>query len=571
MSRGTRSQFLKFVLLIAINFAGLSAFAATIGSPNTVTADALVSRPSTTPCVVQLFQNQMFADFSPKPFSYAAPSACPGPWAKVIFEADFSVTAGRQFDRTANIWIGGANIYFGTTAEPSHTVSPQWHVERDLTDYSSLLTTATSGEADLGNLVDATYTGVIFGTAQILFYPTDGFNFAPPTPDRVLPLAAGPTGKTVALFTTTDQLTQTFSLPTNVERAYLDVYAQSQSSDEFWYTCVPNDVAGPLQSCPGTAFREAEVTLDGQSAGVAPVYPWVYTGGIDPYLWRPIPGVQTLEFVPYRVDLTPFAGILSNGQPHQVAVNVYNADGYFSATASLLLFLDSGSTQVTGAVTQNSIGSGPNPAVTENLVTDPSGNITGTVGVVSARRFTVSGYVDTSHGRITTKVLQNIQFSNQQRFSITAALYKQHISQNTTIHTSTSVTNLEGSHTYTQSLFWPLSVDIGFQSLPNGNFSQFASVKQNYRKDDTETGDDLHAANGVHRTDEEPSFTSTLTNAVAAADTLVFDPSFNLIAHKGQHSSQAYFSKDSDGNCYSRQLTAVNDLLASVTDGVGCP
>jgi hypothetical protein len=48
--------------------------------------------------------------------------------------------------------------------------------------------------------------------------------------------------------------------------------------------------------------------------------------------------VHTLNFEPYRVDLTPFASILSNGQQHAVAVNVYNADQYFSATATLLLY-----------------------------------------------------------------------------------------------------------------------------------------------------------------------------------------------------------------------------------------
>src|SRR5437879_2848757 len=73
------------------------------------------------------------------------------------------------------------------------------------------------------------------------------------------------------LFKPTDQLATTFTLPQNVERAYLDVIAQSQSNDEFWYTCVPNDVTGELQSCGATAFRETEVTVDGQPAGVAPV------------------------------------------------------------------------------------------------------------------------------------------------------------------------------------------------------------------------------------------------------------------------------------------------------------
>ena len=43
---------------------------------------------------------------------------CPGPWAKVVFTADFTVTAGRQFDRTAAFYLGHASIFYGTTAEP---------------------------------------------------------------------------------------------------------------------------------------------------------------------------------------------------------------------------------------------------------------------------------------------------------------------------------------------------------------------------------------------------------------------------------------------------------------------
>jgi hypothetical protein len=73
-----------------------------IGSSNPVTAEPSVPRPHTKPCVVQLFQNLEFADYNTKAFSYTPPAACPGPWAKIVFTADFTVTAGRQFDRTAS-------------------------------------------------------------------------------------------------------------------------------------------------------------------------------------------------------------------------------------------------------------------------------------------------------------------------------------------------------------------------------------------------------------------------------------------------------------------------------------
>ena len=76
-------------------------------------------------------------------------------------------------------------------------------------------------------------------------------------------------------------------------------------------------------------LSRGQVTIDGIYVGVAPIYPWIYTGGIDPGLWRPTPGIQTLSFEPYRVDLTPYAAWLSDGQPHRVAVRVFNAQSVF--------------------------------------------------------------------------------------------------------------------------------------------------------------------------------------------------------------------------------------------------
>jgi hypothetical protein len=90
-----------------------------IGSSNTVYADPYVSRPKTTPCIVQLFTNVAFENFSPYDFQYTPPANCAAPWQKVVFTADIYVTKGIQYDRTANIWIGPTNIYFGTTSEPS--------------------------------------------------------------------------------------------------------------------------------------------------------------------------------------------------------------------------------------------------------------------------------------------------------------------------------------------------------------------------------------------------------------------------------------------------------------------
>ena len=102
-----------------------------VGSSNPATAEPSVTRPNTKPCVVPLLSNVPFENFNGAPLSYAPPAACPGPWAKVVLTADFTVTAGLQYDRSAWFYLNGVNIFYGTTAEPRSKLSPSWHIERD--------------------------------------------------------------------------------------------------------------------------------------------------------------------------------------------------------------------------------------------------------------------------------------------------------------------------------------------------------------------------------------------------------------------------------------------------------
>ena len=148
--------------------------------------------------------------------------------------------------------------------------------------------------------------------------------------------------------------------------------------------------------------------------------------------------MQTLDFTPYRVDLTPFAGALSDGQPHTIAVSVFNANNFFATTASLLLFLDHRATRVTGAVTVDTLAAAPSPTVTPAITTAADGAISGTVNVEANRRFRIVGFANTSHGRVTTEVTGDLRFANRQRFDITATLYRQRIAQTTSVLTRTS-------------------------------------------------------------------------------------------------------------------------------------
>jgi hypothetical protein len=540
---------LLLVVTVLIPFASASG-PYVIGSANTVTADPNVARPSTKPCVVPLFSGAQFFDFNVENFNYAPPSACPGPWSKVVLEADISLNAGIQFDRTANFWLGPVNIYFGTTAEPSN-IGPSWHIENDLTDYSSIFYTSQTGQADIGNTLCCGLTSTIFASASLEFYPLAKGETAPVAADQVLALSGGASGGTVALNTTSSTLSGTFTLPTNVERAFLDVYSQSQSNDEFWYTCVANDVAAELENCGNTGFRETEITIDGEPAGVAPVSPWIFTGGIDPFLWSPIPGVQTLNFKPYRVNLTPFAGLLSNGAPHTVSVSVYNADSYFSATASLLLYLDSGATQITGEITQDTLTAAPSPVITEKLNVQPTFT-KGTVNLKSNRSFTISGYVNTSHGKVTTKIAQNVNFFNNQYYDITSTQYLENISLGSSVW-STTTTSKGGDDTTvtTQSFSFPLTMDLNEFAASNGDTDLTTKATQTYESFVTTWKNNW------------PAYSSFQSNTGQHADTIDFNTSLN----SNQSASQQYFSWDSTSPPYFCTISAKANVLTAFSPG----
>src|SRR5271156_201205 len=90
-------------------FAASALSGSPVGSQNVTVADPSVPTPPGTPCVVQLFEGDTFDDYGTRPFAYD-PSGCPGPWSKVVLQADFAVSAGVQYDRTANIWLSGVNL-----------------------------------------------------------------------------------------------------------------------------------------------------------------------------------------------------------------------------------------------------------------------------------------------------------------------------------------------------------------------------------------------------------------------------------------------------------------------------
>ncbi len=255
------------------------------------------------------------------------------------------------------------------------------------------------------------------------------------------------------------------------------------------------------------------------------------------------------------MDLTPFAGLLSDGRTHSLTVRVFNANHRFEVTGAVLLYLDRGSRQVRGAVTRNTLPAAPTPVVEVDVRT-VDGVTSGTVVVRSSRRFEIAGVVHTSHGTVHTRVEQNIDFSSEQAFdNITATSFSQNLNQMTTISSQTTVRERDDDRATSRRLEWPLALSFAARLRSDGINERRTIIRQEYR--DRE------------RSDDDDDFSREVSSVVTPSDTLLIRGGA-VVGREGQASSHRYFSRDSDERCYSRRITAEGGRVTGIVDGEGC-
>lgn len=370
-----------------------------------ITAAPPVTKPSGKSCQVTVAEAQ-FRDFTPYKGTYTPPDGCGDRWSKVVLRMDGKVK-GRQFDRLGYLHVGGVEIFRTSTPEPSPD-GIEWSVEKDVTRYSDTLRRGQDVEMLIGNVVDDTHTGIIDVKVTLTFYtsrpvPTsDGPATTPDrpatTPDRVLTLQDG-----------------TLTTPRNSERIVAEVYATGSGGgcEEYWYLSVPDPAPYSCQA-GGGPYREVQIKVDGQLAGIATPFPHVWTGGwSNPFLWYVIPGPRAFDIKPIEYDLTPFAGLLNDGRPHRVEVSVAGVpegQSGWSAPVNVLVWQDAQRARVTGKLTVHRAGDLAN----SSTYTPGSEHRVSTEG---GHRLTVAGYVDTSHGRVTTTVRRALTNASVHRWT----------------------------------------------------------------------------------------------------------------------------------------------------------
>jgi len=255
--------------------------------------------------------------------------------------------SGIQYDRYGAIWVNNIELLRTTTPEPSgvHNADGsediiRWSVTKDVTDYASALLLYEGSKEEvyaaisIPNMVNKEYTGVIYVNCSLAFYTSKQqqestamkngskrrrrssiMNLNPSIHKHIHPnISASSLWNQLSTKTNTLQnhtitrndfplsIRQTEQLGNGI---YLDVYASGHGCEEFYYTNLPTPISSS-QQCGGGPIRLLQVSINNQIVGMVVPYPTVYTGGINPMLWRPLTGIESFKVVPYRFDLTPF-------------------------------------------------------------------------------------------------------------------------------------------------------------------------------------------------------------------------------------------------------------------------
>eukprot|EP00466_Bigelowiella_natans_P000839 jgi/Bigna1/74518/fgenesh1_pg.29_\ len=70
-----------------------------------------------------------------------------------------------------------------------------------------------------------------------------------------------------------------------------------------------------------------QIRINGQVAGIASPFPVIYTGGVNPLLWRPLTGIMSFDIPPYRFDISPFLGVVNTRKPVNISAEVISNSG----------------------------------------------------------------------------------------------------------------------------------------------------------------------------------------------------------------------------------------------------
>jgi hypothetical protein len=396
---------------------------------------------------------------------------------------NFTVTSrGKQYDRLALMYFGDTEVWRTSTAEPTAD-GIQWTYIKDMTEYLSLWNSPQKLIFDLGNLVNDIYTAPFNTTLTATFFTSE--ETVEPA-SLIIPISSrnGSVNASSVFTLPTDNATNTVSFPRNANRAVFSISACGQANEEFWWSNVLQSDVSTFEPVDGTLFgfspfREVQILIDGQLAGVQWPFPVIFTGGVVPGLWRPIVGIDAFDLREHEIDITPWLPLLSDGAKHTFEIRVVGIldDGSSSGTLSetvgsswlvtgkVFVWLDDDETSITTGKSPTIHLPSPSISLSHKLGQNSTGaNETLEYTTDVKRSLSISSSVTTKQGTFVSTWTQNLAVTNYGLYTAFGA-----VQQNN--QTTTGVDQSTGGIYYKSSYKYPLYANTTIAYLAGGNFT----------------------------------------------------------------------------------------------------
>ncbi|TCD66018.1 hypothetical protein EIP91_001918 [Steccherinum ochraceum] len=515
-----------------------------------VLVDFQVAQPPPLPqdakqCTVKILERTFGFSFGmAEVVQFTPPTDCGpvGSWAGISL--NFTVTSnGTQFDRLGIFTFQNVEFWRTSTPEPTSGDGIIWTYLKDATKYTSLFAKPGTFILQLDNLLETGLDGQYATVLHATFFQSSARHPPATHADLIIPVStlANDTGNDASV---PPAFSLNVTVPRNAVQVFAELFASGNGDEEFWYFNAPNQFVDTIPTFGNGPFREVRMLVDGQVAGVAFPYAVIFTGGIVPTAWRPITSYGALEQPTYFIDLTPFVPILTDGNPHNISLDVVSAEDDHAinqnwfVSGNLQVVLDPSNKPTTGKIT---------------VLDAPPFAVTNTTGVVAGNdvNFTVTAtrnihieadIVSGSGKRNHVVWSQNLQFSNTQDYINNSIV--QLLEQTAT---GTFLSTHNGVSTLVDDFAYPLNINLT-NLVPDGSF--FVTLID-------------HSYN---RKSQPASFNlgSTINEHQVAGGFFTIASTGNF----GNGTSQNTFTySDTHGNTYNRQVSAVDNNITSDHQG----
>ncbi|KAG6376151.1 peptide N-acetyl-beta-D-glucosaminyl asparaginase amidase A-domain-containing protein [Boletus reticuloceps] len=478
----------------------------------------------------------------PEIVQYSPPTECgePGSWAAVTL--NFTVTSnGTQYDRLGVFTFQNTEIWRTSTPEPTHD-GIIWTYIKDVTRYIPLFSKPGTLILELDNLLQTGLNGQYATTLYATFYTASQAYPTAGQSDLIVPISIL-SNNSANDASVPPAFSLNVTLPRNTVQIYAELYASGNGDEEFWYYNVADEYLydlPPDTTFGGGPFREVRLLVDGQVAGVAFPYAVIFTGGINPSVWKPITSYGALDLPTYFLDLTPFAPTFADGLPHTVTLDVVSAEANHTLNQNwyvsglLQVITDPSGKPTTGKITRYD--------VQPYAVTETSASISGTdvnVTVQAQHSLYIEAIVISGSGQETTVAFQqSLDYTNTQYYLDNTTI------QNVAQVSSGSVVSLHNGVPVVMDNFeYPLYINISYLEMTNTSQTFYSSFDHSYDRQ-VFPAPFILGSTIVERQQTAGYFTSATTG------------------NSGNGTSNNTFSYiDTKGNTYDREVDAAYNVI----------